>query len=115
MKQAPPSDAPNPLRGNGSTARHAGQKPEDIVVIITHRAGKCAECGAEIFDRAMIRMQDQGPLCLDCADLGHLECLDIPRSLLRGIPNEIRTPPGQPRANGAVQAARRILGACLGE
>ena len=48
---------------------------EDIVVIITRRAGKCAECGTEIFDGAMIRMQDQGPLCLDCADLGHLEYL----------------------------------------
>lgn len=50
-------------------------KPEEIVVILTRRDGKCAECGTEFFDGSMIRMQDKGPLCLDCADLGHLEYL----------------------------------------
>jgi len=35
-----------------------------------------------------------------------LECKNIPRSLLRDIPSEIRAPPGQPRIRGAVQAAR---------
>lgn len=52
-----------------------GDKPEDIVVILTRREGKCAECGTEFFDGSMIRMLKDQPHCLDCADLGHLEFL----------------------------------------
>lgn len=61
--------------GPGAPTAQPKGEPAEIVVIITRREGKCAECGEEFFDGAMIRMQDQGPLCLDCADLGHLEYL----------------------------------------
>jgi hypothetical protein len=50
-------------------------KAEDIVVFITRREGKCAECGRELFDGTMIRLENDQPHCLDCADLGHLEYL----------------------------------------
>ena len=39
------------------------------------RETKCAECGRELFDGNLLRMEDNRPLCLDCADLGHLEFL----------------------------------------
>ena len=67
--------APFPPQEDGTNVMHQHHESENIVVIITRRAGKCAECGTEIFDGDMIRMQAQGPLCLDCADLGHLEYL----------------------------------------
>ena len=48
---------------------------EDIVVIITRREGKCAECGHEFFKGGWIRLEQERPLCLACADLAHLEYL----------------------------------------
>ena len=53
----------------------AKTKPEEIVVFLTRRDGKCAECGTDLFDGTMIRLEQERPLCLDCADLGHLEFL----------------------------------------
>jgi hypothetical protein len=47
----------------------------DIVVFLVRRETKCAECGRELFDGNMLRMENNRPLCLDCADLGHLEFL----------------------------------------
>jgi hypothetical protein len=48
---------------------------EDIVVFITRREGKCAECGKEFFKGSWIRLEKEQPLCLACADLAHLEYL----------------------------------------
>lgn len=48
---------------------------EDLVVFMVRRETKCAECGRELFDGNLLRMEDNRPLCLDCADLGHLEFL----------------------------------------
>ena len=48
---------------------------EDIVVFITRREGKCADCGREISKGDWIRLEKEQPLCLDCADLEHLEYL----------------------------------------
>jgi len=42
---------------------------------MVRRETKCAECGRELFDGNLLRMEDNRPLCLDCADLGHLEFL----------------------------------------
>jgi formylmethanofuran dehydrogenase subunit E len=50
-------------------------KSTDIVVFMVRRETKCAECGKELFDGNLLRMEDNRPLCLDCADLGHLEFL----------------------------------------
>ena len=48
---------------------------KDIVVFMVRRETKCAECGKELFGGNMLRLEDDRPLCLDCADLGHLEFL----------------------------------------
>jgi hypothetical protein len=48
---------------------------DEIVVFMVRRETKCAECGKELFDGNLLRMEDNRPLCLDCADLGHLEFL----------------------------------------
>ena len=48
---------------------------EDLVVIMARRAWSCASCGEEFGPGRMLRMEDAGPLCRECADLGHLEFL----------------------------------------
>ena len=48
------------------------RRPREIVVISPHRAWMCASCG-DTGD--FLRMDKVGALCLDCADLGHLEFL----------------------------------------
>lgn len=59
-----------PLPGAMSPGR-----PSELLVIAASRPWACATCSAE-FDRgAFLTMDDAGPLCLDCADLGHLEFL----------------------------------------
>lgn len=45
------------------------------MVFIVRRETKCAECGRELFDGHLLRVENDRPLCLDCADLGHLEFL----------------------------------------
>jgi len=50
-------------------------KSTDIVVFMVRRDTKCAECGRELSDGGMLRLEANRPLCLDCADLGHLEFL----------------------------------------
>lgn len=46
--------------------------PQKIIVISAHKVWTCASCG-DTGD--FLRMDKAGPLCLDCADLGHLEFL----------------------------------------
>jgi len=53
----------------------ASGEPKDIVVFLVRRDAKCAECGRELFDGNLLRLENDRPLCLDCADLGHLEFL----------------------------------------
>lgn len=48
---------------------------KEIVVFMVRRETKCAECEMELFDGSLLRMEANTPLCLDCADLGHLEFL----------------------------------------
>jgi hypothetical protein len=45
-------------------------KSSDLVVILPIRDWTCAECGAGGGD--FLIMDDAGPLCLTCADMGHL-------------------------------------------
>jgi hypothetical protein len=59
---------------NSPEPKHAGN-PGEIVVFMVRRETKCAECGNELLDGQMIRLESDHPLCLDCADLGHLEFL----------------------------------------
>ena len=74
MNSKPPSPATR-QRPPADTASEIGKKNDDLVVFIARQDGKCAECGAEILGGSMIRLENGQPLCLDCADLGHLEFL----------------------------------------
>lgn len=57
-------------QGNAPTGKAPG-----IVVFITRHDGACSECNAEFFRGSFICVENGQPLCLDCADLGHLEFL----------------------------------------
>ena len=46
-----------------------------IVVFMLRREAKCEECHRELFEGNFLRLENKRPLCLDCADLGHLEFL----------------------------------------
>jgi hypothetical protein len=48
---------------------------QEIVVFMVRRDTHCAECGRELFHGSLLRMEADQPLCMDCADLGHLEYL----------------------------------------
>jgi hypothetical protein len=50
-------------------------KSNEIVVFMVRRETKCAECERELCDGNLLRLEADRPLCLDCADLGHLEFL----------------------------------------
>ena len=44
-------------------------RPSDLVVISPVKKWTCAACGGT---GDLLKMEDGGPLCVDCADLGHL-------------------------------------------
>ena len=46
-----------------------------LLVIAATRPWTCANCGTAAEAGEFLHMDDAGPLCLDCADLGHLEFL----------------------------------------
>ncbi len=50
-------------------------RPPDLLVIAASRPWACAGCESEFERGAFLTMDDAGPLCPDCADLGHLEFL----------------------------------------
>ena len=50
-------------------------RPPDLLVIAASKPWTCAECAAEFGAGAFLIMEDAGPHCLDCVDLGHLEFL----------------------------------------
>ncbi len=52
------------------------KKSNDILVFISSQKGTCGECQSELADGAWIMLdRDKGALCLNCADLDHLEFL----------------------------------------
>jgi hypothetical protein len=51
------------------------QPGQEIVVFMVRRDTNCSECGRELFHGSLLRMERDQPLCMDCADLGHLEYL----------------------------------------
>jgi hypothetical protein len=54
----------------------SGAKIGEILVFLVRNDTKCAECGKELFRGSMITLtRDKGALCLECADLDHLEYL----------------------------------------
>src|SRR5205807_1283740 len=60
------------LKSEGMTENQPGQ---EIVVFMVRRDTKCSECERELFHGSLLRMEREQPLCMDCADLGHLEYL----------------------------------------
>ncbi len=65
----------NQPESQSESERAARGKSDDIVVFMVRRDTKCAECGCELFDGNLLRMENNRPPCMDCADLGHLEFL----------------------------------------
>lgn len=55
-----------------SVVEHPPRRPQKLVVLSAHKEWICACCG-DTGD--FLRMDKAGTLCLDCADLGHLEYL----------------------------------------
>jgi hypothetical protein len=51
------------------------ERPSELLVIASSKAWACAACSAEFVRGDLLTMDDAGPLCLDCADFGHLEFL----------------------------------------
>jgi hypothetical protein len=47
----------------------------ELLVIAASKPWVCASCAAPFERGGLLTMDDAGPLCLDCADLGHLEYL----------------------------------------
>jgi len=45
---------------------------KEIVVFSILKPSACSECGTELGKGALLRMENQKPLCLECADLDHL-------------------------------------------
>ena len=49
--------------------------PDDIIVFIGKRDSECSECGKELLGGSLLKVENDKPLCLSCADLDHLEYL----------------------------------------
>jgi hypothetical protein len=60
---------------NQPELRQPAAKPGEIVVFIIQRETKCGECGDELGKGRWIRLENQQPLCMACADLDHLDLL----------------------------------------
>jgi hypothetical protein len=55
-------------------SQETSQSNDEIVVFMVRRESTCAECGADLQGRLLRKEKDRG-VCMDCADLGHLEFL----------------------------------------
>jgi hypothetical protein len=52
-----------------------GRRDDEIVVFWTVRPSQCSECGEELDKGRFLRLEQEKALCLECADLDHLEFL----------------------------------------
>jgi hypothetical protein len=50
----------------------ASAKSKELVVFSILRDSACGECNKELAEGALLLMEADRPLCLSCADLGHL-------------------------------------------
>ena len=48
------------------------QKSGEIVVFSILKPSACSDCGTELHKSSFLRMENQKPLCMECADLDHL-------------------------------------------
>lgn len=67
------------VRAISENAKRKGgepSKPNEIVVFWIIRDSTCVECGEELGKGRFLRLEEQRPLCLACADLDHLVFLE---------------------------------------
>jgi hypothetical protein len=50
-------------------------KPGELVVFMVRRETACGECGRELWRGSLLRLENDKALCMECADLDHLEFL----------------------------------------
>ncbi len=74
MKRTNLTDQPQ-KHGNVRDPAAEFGRPREITVLITRHEGECAECKKAFFSGELIRIEEKRVLCLDCADLGHLDYL----------------------------------------
>jgi hypothetical protein len=55
--------------------RKKKDKGEDIVVFDILKPSACSECGSDLGKGSFLRVEKEKPLCMECADLDHLEFL----------------------------------------
>ena len=48
------------------------ETPDELVVFSILKDSRCADCRLEVARSRLLRMEKDRPLCLECADLGHL-------------------------------------------
>lgn len=75
----------------------SAEKRQDLVVFILRRpSSTCGECARELHKGSFIRLQgEKGALCLECADLDHLEfyfLLSLPHPPPLGVSMRMRSP-----------------------
>jgi hypothetical protein len=61
--------------GNARDSAAESGRRSEIAVFITQHEGECAGCKKPFFNGDLIRGEEKRVLCLDCADLGHLDYL----------------------------------------
>lgn len=59
----------------GNAETRGAKEPEDLLVFISSKGFTCVECATEFWHGEFLRLEDAGPCCMGCADLGHLEFL----------------------------------------
>jgi hypothetical protein len=59
----------------GKDRAKPGNPEQEFVVFMVRRETRCKECGQELWRGSLLRLEKGEPLCLECADLGHLEFL----------------------------------------
>jgi hypothetical protein len=51
------------------------RRDDEIVVFWLVKSSRCSECGAELHKGNLLRLEQEKALCVECADLDHLEFL----------------------------------------
>ncbi len=58
-----------------ATDKQANAEPEkktEMVVFMVRRETKCTDCGTDIGKGALLRLEEERAVCMDCAGMGHL-------------------------------------------
>lgn len=67
--------SPNLSQRKRESLNQGLSRPPDLVVIESTKPWTCAGCHCEYGRHALLMMVDEGPHCLDCVDLSHLDFL----------------------------------------